>query len=209
MAKGTREKILEKALQLFNEVGYFEVGVREIARLLEISPGNLSYHFSKKEDILFALLRLFSAENQQQYDAYFQDAPTNGRLLRLMRNIFHNQFAFRGVYIGNQFVQVELQKSEGFDYQAIAARRTAAFRNIFSELHRAGQLKLKEEDVSFLVSYITLFGRFWISEATLFDKSPEAGPTVQTYVAMLAKLLSLFATEQGQRSIDAFLQENR
>ena len=45
----TKDKILEKSLELFNNQGVHNVGVRDIARALEISPGNMSYHFPKKE----------------------------------------------------------------------------------------------------------------------------------------------------------------
>ncbi len=199
-----KEQILQKALEQFNDKGYSEVGVRELARLLGISPGNLSYHFSKKEDILLALLEQFSAQNSSFYEQYLERAPTNAHFLELMEKIFSSQYDYRGVYIGNQFVQAELQDRDHFDYQAIAARRAATFRKIFKSLDAAGQLVVHEEDVAFLVAYITLFGRFWISEATLFNKSPDKEQTVRHYLLLLAKQLSLFATEEGQRSIAAF-----
>lgn len=197
-------EILQLALTQFNEKGYAEVGVRELARLLEISPGNLSYHFRKKEDILMALLEQFSAQNSSYYARYQNEPPTNARFLQLMNQIFSSQYDYRGVYIGNQSIQAELQRRKQFDYQAVAARRVATFRQIFQKLRAAGQLSVTEEDIDFLIAYITLFGRFWITEATLFNKSPDKGPTVRRYVDLLAKQLSLFATAAGKASIAAF-----
>ncbi len=207
MASGTKEKILQKALDLFNEVGYVEVGVREIARALEISPGNLSYHFSKKEDILFSILFEFSEQNTKLYDEYFAAPPTSARFLTMMKKVFENQYNFRGVYIGNQFIQAALLNREGFDYNAIAARRVATFKRIFDDLNLAGQIRATEEDVSFLISFITLFGRFWISEATMFHKSPDKVQTIGYYLSLLARQISLFATEKGRKSIDEFRTE--
>lgn len=200
----TKEQILQKALEMFNERGYSDVGVRELARMLKISPGNLSYHFSKKEDILMALLEQFSAQNSSFYEQYLTLSPTNAHFLELMEKIFDSQYDYRGVYIGNQFVQAELQSQDRFNYQAIAAKRAATFHKIFQELDAAGQLRVNEEDIAFLVAYITLFGRFWISEATLFNKSPDKYQTIRHYLFLLAKQLSLFATEEGQKSIDEF-----
>lgn len=202
-----KEQILEKALTLFNEKGYADVGVRELARLLEISPGNLSYHFSKKEDILIALLQQFSGQNTSYYEQYFAGPPTNANFLLLMRKVFNSQYHYRGVYIGNQFVQAELQSRDRFNYQAVAAKRVATFRKIFGDLHEAGQLTLAEGDITFLVSYITLFARFWISEATLFNKSPEKQQTITYYLDLLARQISLFSTEAGKQSISAFREE--
>jgi AcrR family transcriptional regulator len=199
-----KQEILQKALEQFNKKGYSDVGVRELARMLGISPGNLSYHFSKKEDILMALLEEFSAQNNSLYEHYRSLTPTNAHFLELMKNIFDSQYQYRGVYIGNQYVQAELQSRDRFNYQSIAAKRVATFQEIFRGLDAAGQLSVNDEDINFLVAYITLFARFWISEATLFNKSPDKHQTIRHYLLLMAKQLSLFATKKGQKSIDIF-----
>ncbi|MEJ2266260.1 MAG: TetR family transcriptional regulator, partial [Anaerolineales bacterium] len=58
----TRDKILNGALALFNEQGTAAVSTNHIAAAINISPGNLYYHFRNKEDIISALFeRLFAA----------------------------------------------------------------------------------------------------------------------------------------------------
>ena len=55
----TRERILDVALELFNEQGYDKTSLREIAQRLDITKASLYYHFERKEDILLELhLRL-------------------------------------------------------------------------------------------------------------------------------------------------------
>jgi AcrR family transcriptional regulator len=57
----TRNRILNAALALFNEKGTATVSTNHIAAAIEISPGNLYYHFRNKEDIINALFdRLFT-----------------------------------------------------------------------------------------------------------------------------------------------------
>ncbi len=51
----TKLKILSKARQLFNERGISNISLRDIAKELNISVGNLQYHFKKREDIIEAL----------------------------------------------------------------------------------------------------------------------------------------------------------
>jgi AcrR family transcriptional regulator len=56
---GTRERILDVALELFNEKGYDGTSLREIAERLGVTKAALYYHFERKEDILLELhLRL-------------------------------------------------------------------------------------------------------------------------------------------------------
>jgi AcrR family transcriptional regulator len=51
----TRERILEVALELFNERGYDKTSLREIAERLGITKAALYYYFERKEDILLEL----------------------------------------------------------------------------------------------------------------------------------------------------------
>ncbi|UTW64545.1 TetR/AcrR family transcriptional regulator [bacterium SCSIO 12741] len=51
----TKSRILSESKQLFNEKGFSEVTIRMIAQKLNMSSGNLNYHFKKREDILEAL----------------------------------------------------------------------------------------------------------------------------------------------------------
>jgi AcrR family transcriptional regulator len=56
---GTRERILDIALELFTEQGYDKTSLRQIAERLGYSKAAIYYHFASKEDILLALhLRL-------------------------------------------------------------------------------------------------------------------------------------------------------
>lgn len=58
----TRDRILECALALFNEQGESNVSILEIANQLDISPGNLYYHFHGKEPIILELFEHFREE---------------------------------------------------------------------------------------------------------------------------------------------------
>lgn len=52
MAGQTKEDILITARELFNGYGYKNISMRDIAKKLNISVGNLTYYFKKKEDLI-------------------------------------------------------------------------------------------------------------------------------------------------------------
>ena len=54
-ADRTKSRILETAIELFNDKGTKAVTTNHIAAALGISPGNLYYHFRNKEEIIRAI----------------------------------------------------------------------------------------------------------------------------------------------------------
>lgn len=61
----TKDNIISKAISLFNKYGFSNVSMKDIADALEISPGNLTYHFNRKEDLLLAIYKQMNDEQDE------------------------------------------------------------------------------------------------------------------------------------------------
>lgn len=51
-----KKQILEASRLLFNEKGVMNTTLRDVAKSMNKSYGNITYHFQTKEDVLFSLL---------------------------------------------------------------------------------------------------------------------------------------------------------
>lgn len=56
MGSNIKQAIMDTARNLFSERGFQDTSMRDIAAVLHISVGNLTYHFKKKEDLIEAIL---------------------------------------------------------------------------------------------------------------------------------------------------------
>ena len=59
-----KDKILEKAIELFNERGIASTSPNQIADALTISPGNLTYHFKTKADLVYTIYKKMYASSK-------------------------------------------------------------------------------------------------------------------------------------------------
>jgi AcrR family transcriptional regulator len=110
----TRQRILDTARILFNDRGLHRVGVREIARAVGISPGNLSYHFKTKDDLVSALV----LELHEWARTVFTGLPAEFSFVTLYRTaitVMHNTLRYRFVllsYVDAVMASPELQRLE-------------------------------------------------------------------------------------------------
>src|SRR5262245_25517612 len=63
-----QQRVLEMSAELFNRYGIEAVSVSQIAEALKISPGNLTYHYKKKADLLADHISAFEERLREAID---------------------------------------------------------------------------------------------------------------------------------------------
>ncbi|MCY7296836.1 TetR/AcrR family transcriptional regulator [Alteromonas sp. a30] len=174
----TAERILLTSLALFNQHGEANVSCVDIAVELDISPGNLYYHYKGKEVIVHALFDMFKervtkllnstnhAELTVEEFFYFQLMLLES--VHLFRFFYHNPADLLDKYpsISRGFKQVLLNKE-------------ACFRSLFESYVKQGKMKLSQSQIEQIVylssmlftsahNYSLLKGEDVNSEAYLF-----------------------------------------
>lgn len=136
----TKNRIILGALELFNNEGSGKVSTNHIAKFLNISPGNLYYHFSNKEEIIRALLKLMLEE----YDNIFNPNTTSTEETMLNQLVFDD----REIVLKYRFFYNEISTLCQNDLE-------------LKEIFRINQIKREE---FFLESFLFLQSKQFIKE---------------------------------------------
>ncbi|WP_257281041.1 MULTISPECIES: TetR/AcrR family transcriptional regulator [unclassified Endozoicomonas] len=149
MAVKTRDRILDKALGLFNDRGERTVTTNHIAAELGISPGNLYYHFRNKDEIIHALFqRLIDniADNMiipKDRPLTFQDKRTYLELA--LAGMWQFRFIYRDVH-GVMSRSRELRSA----YQQFARLSLETLEKIIAGLVLSGFMEVPEHEIEAL-----------------------------------------------------------
>lgn len=71
----TKDRIIETAIELFNQKGTKLISTNHIAAEMGISPGNLYYHFRNKEEIIRAIFEQMDAVGLADYEQIIAVQP--------------------------------------------------------------------------------------------------------------------------------------
>ncbi|MCZ7656140.1 MAG: TetR/AcrR family transcriptional regulator [Rhodocyclaceae bacterium] len=94
----TRERILEASLRLFNDFGEPNVTTTVIADDLNISPGNLYYHFHSKDEIVNELFTGFEREINGTLAAPTRRAANVEDMWLFLHVLFEEIWKYRFLY---------------------------------------------------------------------------------------------------------------
>ena len=200
----TRKKILDKALEMFNERGIEYVGLRELASILDIRVSNITYYFPTKDDLVYALSLELGKKNAEVIVE--RENLTMPAFLEMLHQVFQNHIKFRCLLLS----VVHLMKQN--KHMAAAYKNTQKVRNStikfnLQVLERAGYLEPKDEtEMEFLVSTISLISRFWISEAAVSFDGLSTNEQIRHYLLLISKLLMPYSTAKAQKDIHVFLE---
>jgi AcrR family transcriptional regulator len=193
----TRERIIDQAVDLFNEQGIEGVGMRDIARSLNLSPGNLTYHFAKKEDVLVAVAERLSALNSRSHMAVGQPQSLT-EFLGMFEQIFHNQFQFRCLPLSIVHLN-EHYPAMAARYRGVQTMRTASFKEKLVHLRAHGYLRedVSSVEIDRMAAYCSLIGRFWLSEYWISYRERSIEEMIAHYLDLLGGVFLPYVSPKG------------
>ena len=201
----TREKIVTKALELFNARGIEYVGMRELAASIDLKLGNITYYFPTKEDLIHQLALDLSALNAGVWEEREQLSIPS--FLDMIRQHFNNQVRYRCLLLSFVHLMGQYPKIAG-RYGSVDQRRKITIEANLKKLMDRHYLKgLSATEIDFLVGQISLIARFWISEAAISYRQLSAAQQIEHYLTQIAHLLLPYSTPEGSQAIHRYLTD--
>jgi AcrR family transcriptional regulator len=157
----TAERILETALHLFNERGEPHVTTTLIADELNISPGNLYYHFKNKDAISEPLFQRFAQEIRASL-ALPEQAVTVEDMWFQLHLVFEVIWRYRFIYRDLNDLLTRNRKLREL-FRRIVAEQTLASIAIFRGLVAAREMAANEEELTTLANSVVLIATYWLS----------------------------------------------
>ena len=195
----TKDRILLKSLELFNELGEPNVTTLLISDELDISPGNLYYHFKSKADILTNLFNWYEQEINTLLEVpdTLMDIEDQWFFLHL---IFENIAKYRFIY---QDVVHVLKRHDNIQqrFNRIIRKKRKASLKILQSLKEQGKLNANESEIEALCENIVLTATFWLNYA-IISQQDLTEDVLARGVYQVISLVAPFLDKEQRESID-------
>ena len=188
MARQTRQRILDTALSMFNLQGEPNVTTNHIADELEISPGNLYYHFRNKDDIIEQLF----ARYEERMDTAL--VSPEGRLRDLediwlqLHLVFECIWEYRFLY--RDLVDIlSRNRRLRLRFARILKRAAEGASSGMKGLVQAGVMRASAAEVEATATNILVIATFWMNYASVRGDKDE-NEAIRSGIVQVMMLLS-------------------
>jgi AcrR family transcriptional regulator len=186
----TRQRILDTALILFNEQGESTVSTNHIADELEISPGNLYYHYRNKDDIIEQLFQRF----EERMDLAL--VVPEGRAITLedvwlqLHLVFECIWDYRFLY--RDLVNIlSRNRSLRLRFARILKRGSINSHSIMKGLNESGAMRASAAEIEGLSTNVLVLATFWLNYAGIRGEKDEE-KAIQQGIVQVMMLVSPF-----------------
>jgi AcrR family transcriptional regulator len=164
----TRERILDLSLRLFNDFGEPNVNTTLISEEMNISPGNLYYHFKNKDDIINCIFQQFEREIDKLL-AVPEDRQANVEdawlfLHVLFELIWKYRFFYRdlnNLLANNRTLELK--------FKQLLTQKVKVAKALADGLKGAGDLSADEREIEALATNMVVVATYWLSYSYVLD----------------------------------------
>lgn len=203
MAVKTKDRILQAALALFNQLGESNVTTHAIAEAAEISSGNLHYHFPAKKDLVTTLF----AQYEHKMLGLLATPPDRAADLEDMWLLLHLSFELMGEY---EFIFRDVtdlcQRYSKIDhrFKGITQVWRETILLMVDDLVSEGLMDISPNERRSLIESMLLVSIFWLTYDRLRPNSGDIDPNHA--VSQVMTLLSPYLIPEAQNYLRGLLK---
>ncbi|MCP5158396.1 MAG: TetR/AcrR family transcriptional regulator [Gammaproteobacteria bacterium] len=187
----TRDRILRASLQLFNEHGEPRITTNHIADELDISPGNLYYHFRNKDEIIWLLFQQFERQIGTALQVPERRVPDMEDMWLYLHLVFENIWEYRFFYRDLDNI-LSRNKKLRTHFRRILERKVSTATAICKGLVEADVMNASSEDIAALSRNIAVIATYWLNFQRISALSSQGNDS--DYLALgVYQVLSLVA----------------
>ena len=158
----TRERILKVSLVLFNHHGEANVTTGHIADELNISPGNLYYHFRNKDEIIHHLFAEFERAMDLSPGEVTDAANVMEDMWLYLHLMFERIWAYRFLYRNLDDLLTRDTKLKSH-FNIIIGHKRVAMVALCHALLEAKVLKATDEEIRSLAENVLVVATYWLN----------------------------------------------
>ncbi len=198
----TRERILETSLRLFNDFGEPNVTTTAIADEMNISPGNLYYHFRSKDEIVNTLFADFEREVEGVLAAPSARGANVEDVWLFLHVLFEAIWGYRFLYRDlNDLLSrnrlLELRVKRLLEQKV----RTAAA--LCEALVAGGEMRATRTEIPALATNMVVVTTYWLSFEYVRDpRNPQEGATLARGAYQVMALVAPFLVGKSRALIE-------
>ncbi|MEZ8826902.1 TetR/AcrR family transcriptional regulator [Vibrio sp. 10N.261.55.A7] len=193
----TRDKIVHAALELFNEHGERNITTNHIAAHIDISPGNLYYHFRNKQEIVHDIFTLYSEELLERFTPIQGQQESLVMLKHYLDSIFTLMWKYRFFYANlPEILQRDTKLHD--DYIQVQDKLQSNLINIMKAFVELDLLVVDEVEMKPLVTTLHLIASSWLGYQSAM--SPNSKITEQVVLQGMLQMIAVVkpkATDLG------------
>lgn len=201
----TKERILQASLELFNANGEPNVTTNHIADEMEISPGNLYYHYRNKEDILVCLYERFEQGVLEALSTAENQEIKLESMWLFLQLLFETIWQYRFFYRDLDHI---LSKSEKIKkrYARILHKKINAAEAVCNGLVSHGVMQATEQEITALAKNMALTATYWLNFQNALRKTADselAGQDLNAGVYQVMVLVAPYLHEEPRGKLQS------
>jgi len=157
----TAERILEVTLALFNRFGEPNVSTTLISAELNISPGNLYYHYPAKDELINSLFDRFERALNELLNAGDSVRDVEDAWF-FMHSLFELIWEYRFLYRDLNDLLSKNRRLETH-FQSVLKNKTRSVKALLDSMSRASSLQIDSREVDATATSMVVVLTYWLS----------------------------------------------